>query len=97
MDRTSPITYIRQACTPALIQHGDQDARVPYANARELHRGLKDMGVPVQLVSFKGMGHGANKPGLNRAIMRQNYAWFCHHLLGDDLDEFWLYVEKTEK
>ena len=60
-------------------------------------RGLKDMGVPVQLVSFKGMGHGANKPGLNRAIMRQNYAWFCHHLLGDDLDEFWLYVEKTEK
>ena len=76
-DRTSPITYIRQACTPTLIQHGDQDARVPYANARELHRGLKDMGVPVQLVSFKGMGHGANKPGLNRAIMRQNYAWFC--------------------
>ncbi len=96
-DRTSPITYVSKACTPTLIQHGDQDARVPFANARELHRGLKDMGVPVQLVSFKGMGHGANKPGLNRAIMRQNYVWFCHHLLGDDLDEFWLHVEKTEK
>jgi dipeptidyl aminopeptidase/acylaminoacyl peptidase len=94
--RTSPITYIRQACTPTLIQHGDQDNRVPYANARELYRGLKDMGVPVQLVSFKGMGHGANKPGLHRAIMKQNYAWFCHYLLGDKLDEFWLPVEKTK-
>lgn len=94
--RTSPITHIKQAGTPTLIQHGDRDNRVPYANARELHRGLKDMGVPVQLVTFKGMGHGANKPGLHRAIMKQNYAWFCHHLLGDPLDEFWLHVEEGE-
>ncbi len=90
---TSPMAYIKQAKTPTLIQHGEMDPRVPYPNATELHRGLKDMGVPVQLVTFKGMGHGANKPGLHRAIMKQNYAWFCHHLLDDNLDEFWLPVE----
>lgn len=86
---TSPITYIHEACTPTLIQHGDRDGRVPYANAMELYRGLKDMGVPVYLVTFKGMGHGANKPRWHRGIMAQNYAWFCHHLLGDALDSEW--------
>lgn len=94
--RTSPITYIRQACTPTLIQHGDQDVRVPYANARELYRGLKDMGVPVHLVSFKGMGHGATKPGISRAIMQQNMTWFCHYLLGEELDGFWLEVQEEK-
>ncbi len=89
-DRTSPIHYIEGACTPTLIQHGERDARVPFANARELHRGLSDMGVDVELVVFRGMGHGADKPGVHRAIMQQNYAWFCHHLLGEPLDGFWL-------
>jgi dipeptidyl aminopeptidase/acylaminoacyl peptidase len=31
---TSPMTYIKQAKTPTLIQHGDQDARVPRARWR---------------------------------------------------------------
>ncbi|MFO8059961.1 MAG: S9 family peptidase [Bacillota bacterium] len=91
--RTSPITYIHGARTPTLIQHGDRDARVPFANARELHRGLKDAGVDAVLVAFRGMGHGPNVPGMNRAIMKQNYAWFCHHLLGDTMDDLWLEVE----
>lgn len=90
--RTSPMTYIKQACTPTLIQHGDSDVRVPAPNAVELYRGLKDMGVSTTLVMFKGMGHNANKPGLNRAIMQQNLTWFCHHLLGEPLDDLWLNV-----
>lgn len=81
--KTSPITYIRKASTPTLIQHGDQDPRVPYPNAKELYRGLKDKGVPVELVTFKGMGHNPKKPGFHRAIMKQNFAWFCHYLLGE--------------
>ena len=90
--KTSPMAYIHQACTPTLIQHGDLDTRVPYANGRELYRGLKDMGVQVQLITFPGMGHGAGKPGISRAIMKQNFHWFCHHLLGEEIDESWLPV-----
>ena len=81
--KTSPITYIHRANTPTLIQHGDQDPRVPYPNAKELYRGLKDKGVPVELVTFKGMGHNPKKPGFHRAIMKQNLAWFCHYLLDE--------------
>ena len=42
--KASPITTVKQAKTPMLIQHGMNDKRVPPANAYELYRGLKDKG-----------------------------------------------------
>lgn len=87
-DKTSPMTYIKSACTPTLIQHGEKDTRVPTPNAYELYQGLIDMGVEAELAIFKGMGHGSEKPGFNRAIMKQNLIWFCHHILGEDMDNF---------
>jgi dipeptidyl aminopeptidase/acylaminoacyl peptidase len=77
---TSPMTYIKNARTPTLIQHGDQDARVPVPNAFELYQGLRDQNVPTQLVLFKGFGHPLNKPKANRAAMQQNLDWFNKHL-----------------
>jgi len=88
--QTSPMTYIRQACTPTLIQHGDADRRVPVPNAFELYQGLRDSGVETKLVLYKGMGHGSTRPAWNRAIMRQNLAWFAHYLLDHPLQDFWL-------
>jgi len=100
-EQTSPMSYIKNASTPTLIQHGGSDTRVPPPNAFELYQGLKEMNVPVRLVIYKGMGHGADKPGLHRAIMRQNLAWFCHYLLGEPLEEALRLkqeeVEKTEE
>ena len=52
---TSPMTYIKQAKTPTLIQHGDQDTRVPLPNAFQLYQGLRDQNVPVQLVDLQGL------------------------------------------
>jgi len=77
---TSPMTYIKQAKAPTLIQHGDQDQRVPPPNAFELYQGLRDQGVPVQLVLFKGFGHPLNKPKANRGAMQQNLDWFDKYL-----------------
>ena len=77
---TSPMTYIKTAKTPTLIQHGDQDQRVPVPNAFELYQGLRDQNVPVQLVLFKGFGHPLNKPKANRAAMQQNLDWFNKYL-----------------
>lgn len=77
---TSPMTYIKQAKTPTLIQHGDQDTRVPIPNAFQLYQGLRDQNVPVQLSIFKGFGHGINKPKANRAAMQQNLDWFTRYI-----------------
>jgi dipeptidyl aminopeptidase/acylaminoacyl peptidase len=77
---TSPMTYIKQARTPTLIQHGNEDTRVPIPNAYQLYQGLRDQNVPVQLSIFKGFGHGINKPKANRAAMQQNLEWFTRYL-----------------
>ena len=81
--KTSPMTYIKQAATPTLIQHGELDRRVPIPNAYELRQGLVDRGVPVEMVVYKGYGHGITKPKSMRAVMEHNLAWFCHYIFGD--------------
>jgi dipeptidyl aminopeptidase/acylaminoacyl peptidase len=81
--KTSPMSYIKQARTPTLIQHGENDRRVPIANAYELRQGLEDRGVPVKMVVYKGFGHGITKPKAMRAVMRHNLDWFNHYLWGD--------------
>ena len=81
---TSPMTYIKRAKTPTLIQHGDQDARVPVPNAFQLYQGLRDQNVPVRLSIFKGFGHGLNKPKANRAAMEQNWEFFVKYIWGED-------------
>ena len=81
--KTSPMTYINKAATPTLIQHGELDKRVPIPNAYELRQGLEDRGVPVEMVVYKGYGHGITKPKSMRAVMEHNLAWFNHYIFGD--------------
>jgi dipeptidyl aminopeptidase/acylaminoacyl peptidase len=83
--KTSPITYVNKAKTPTLIQQGDQDKRVPPPNSYELYQALKDRGVPVKLVFFKGFGHAINKPKQQRALMDQNYEWFSKYIWGEEI------------
>ncbi|MCB9452188.1 MAG: S9 family peptidase [Anaerolineaceae bacterium] len=82
--RTSPMTYIKNAKTPTLIQHGENDRRVPIPNAYELYQGLQDMGVETKLVVYKGMPHGITKPRLARQVMNENYTWFNRWIWGDE-------------
>jgi dipeptidyl aminopeptidase/acylaminoacyl peptidase len=79
--KTSPMTYIKSARVPVLIQHGDGDKRVPLPNAYELYQGLVDQGVKAKLVVFKGFGHGLNKPKAVRTALEQNLEWFSEHVL----------------
>jgi len=86
--KTSPMTYIKQAKTPTLIQHGEFDRRVPIPNAYELRQGLVDRGVPVEMIVYKGFGHGITKPREMRAVMLHNLGWFNHYIFGDALPDF---------
>lgn len=86
--KTSPMSYIKKARTPTLIQHGEFDRRVPIANAYELRQGLEDRGVKVEMVVYKGYGHGITKPRSMRAVMEHNLGWFNHYIWGDPLPDF---------
>ena len=80
---TSPMTTIKQAKTPTLIQHGEFDTRVPTPNGYELYQGLQDVGVPVKLIIYKGFNHGLNKPKAARAAMEHNFEWFNRYVWGE--------------
>ena len=81
--KTSPISYVKSARTPTLIQHGELDRRVPIPNAYQLRQALEDRGVPVKMVVYKGFGHGIDKPKQHRAVLEQNYEWFTQWIWGE--------------
>jgi dipeptidyl aminopeptidase/acylaminoacyl peptidase len=85
--KTSPISNIAKARTPTLIQHGENDRRVPIPNAYELRQALEDRGVPVRMVVYKGFGHGINKPKQQRAVMEENEKWFAQYIWGEKPEE----------
>jgi dipeptidyl aminopeptidase/acylaminoacyl peptidase len=81
--KTSPLSYIARAKTPTLIQHGENDRRVPIPNAYELRQALEDRGVPVKMVVYKGFGHGITKPKQQRAVLEENEKWFAQYIWGE--------------
>ncbi len=84
--KTSPMTYVKQARTPTLIQHGEFDRRVPTPNAYELFQGLQDVGVETRLIIYKGFGHGISKPKERLAAVWHNWQWFARYLWGEEVE-----------
>jgi dipeptidyl aminopeptidase/acylaminoacyl peptidase len=84
--KTSPMTAIKKAVTPTLIQHGEFDKRVPIPNAYELLQGLRDQGVPAELIVYKGFGHGITKPKERLAAMWHNWQWFGKYVWGEEIE-----------
>ena len=56
--RVSPLTYVRAGLPPILSVHGDADPVAPYEHSVRLHEALSEAGVPNELVTIKGGGHG---------------------------------------
>lgn len=83
--KTSPITTIRQAKTPTLIQHGSADRRVPVPDSFELYRGLLDQHVDARLILYTGFGHGIDKPKSALALLQANLDWFGHYIWNEPI------------
>lgn len=56
--RVSPLTYVRAGLPPVLSIHGDADSIVPYGHSVRLHAALDRAGVPNELITIGGGGHG---------------------------------------
>lgn len=78
----SAMTFIKQAKTPTLIQHGGADMRVPNGQSWELYMGLKKHHVPVELAFFPREPHGLREPWHQLDKMKREYGWFSKWVLG---------------
>jgi dipeptidyl aminopeptidase/acylaminoacyl peptidase len=74
--RHSPITHVANVKTPLLIQHGENDRRIPIIQATKFYRALKALGRPVEMEIYPRGGHVIYEPDLQREIMRRNLDWF---------------------
>ena len=75
----SPITHAKNVTAPALLLHGEADARCPVAQSEEYFVALKRLGKTVEFVRFPGSNHAFPRTGHPR--MREEYlsrmvAWF---------------------
>jgi dipeptidyl aminopeptidase/acylaminoacyl peptidase len=67
---------IKGVTTPTLIQHGEQDDRVPISQAYELYNALDRQGVETKMVVYPRQPHGIREPKLQLDAMRRNVEWF---------------------
>ncbi|MFQ5695195.1 MAG: S9 family peptidase, partial [Terriglobia bacterium] len=80
----SAIHFAGRARTPALIQQGQADRRVPLAQGEEFYRALKKVGVAVEMVVYPRQPHGLREPRLLREALERNLRWFNKWLLGSE-------------
>lgn len=75
-EKHSPLTHAANVRTPLLIQHGENDRRVPVSQAMAFYRALKAHGKIVELDIHPGAGHVVYEPDLERVQMQRNLDWF---------------------
>jgi dipeptidyl aminopeptidase/acylaminoacyl peptidase len=57
---------------------------VAAANALVLYRALKEQKVTVKLMIYRGIGHLADRPWVQRAMAEQSLAWFGKWIWEED-------------
>lgn len=78
----SPITHVKQARTPALLQSGEQDERVPISQSYEFYSALKRLGVTAKFTVYPRQPHGLVEPKMTLDAARANLAWFDRFVAG---------------
>lgn len=78
----SALFHMKGVTTPTLIQHGEQDRRVPISQGYELYNALARQKVPVKMVVYPRQPHGLQEPKLIKDAMQRNLEWFDRWVLG---------------
>jgi len=76
----SPLKYVKQAQTPTLFIHGEQDNDVHITQAEEMYTALKRRGVETVLVRYPREGHGLREPNHRVDALERTLDWFDRYL-----------------
>jgi dipeptidyl aminopeptidase/acylaminoacyl peptidase len=61
LERISPLTSVGKIAVPILVAHGQEDPRVPVAEAEQIVAAIRKAGRPIWYVLGKDEGHGFGK------------------------------------
>ncbi len=78
--KASPLTYADSIRTPLLLVHGDADIVVPIQQSEILYDRMKRSGKDVELITYKGEGHGWARKETRDDAYRRAAEWFDKHL-----------------
>jgi dipeptidyl aminopeptidase/acylaminoacyl peptidase len=78
--RWSPLRYVRDAQTPTLFIHGEQDNDVHITQAEEMYMALRRRGIDTVLVRYPREGHGLREPRHRLDALERTLAWFDKYL-----------------
>jgi dipeptidyl aminopeptidase/acylaminoacyl peptidase len=74
-DALSPVSYVHRVHTPVLILHGEQDERVPVSQGRFFARGLREYGIPVELVTYPREPHAIRERNHQLDLLQRVRSW----------------------
>lgn len=77
----SPLFYSQHAQIPFLIQHGDQDRRVPLSQSVEFYNALKELKKDVEFIVYPKAQHVFTTVEDVQDSLERNLAWFKKHLM----------------
>lgn len=84
----SPLKYARDAKTPTLFIHADQDHRCAWMDALQMFVAMRLNGVDTRFCLFKGESHDLSREGkpMNRIYrLEEIRRWFARYLKNDDV------------
>ena len=78
----SAMFNVKGVTTPTLIQHGEQDLRVPISQGYELYNALTRQGVATKMIVYPRQLHGLLEPKMIKDAMERNLEWFDRWIKG---------------
>ncbi|HEX2122707.1 MAG TPA: S9 family peptidase [Thermoanaerobaculia bacterium] len=72
----SPLWNLKKTHAKVLIQHGENDERVPLAQSTMLYQRLRELGADVTMVVYPRSAHVPREPKLRMDVMRRNVELF---------------------
>jgi dipeptidyl aminopeptidase/acylaminoacyl peptidase len=78
----SPMAFVGNVRTPTIIQHGEEDPRVPISQGYQFYEALERRGVPVEMVVYPRQKHPVREPRLILDLARRNLEWMDKYVKG---------------
>jgi dipeptidyl aminopeptidase/acylaminoacyl peptidase len=74
--RQSPLAGAAHATTPFMLLQGEADTVDPLGQSQEMYRALRQMGVPVELITYPRENHGPLAQGISGAPAKEPWHGF---------------------